>query len=178
MSRILPELNKQEIESMNGSRNEATVYQSLKTALTDDYLVLYSVPWLQERKGRKPIVGEIDFVVINRNKGLITIEVKGGSIEASPGYWHIRFGDGTLEKIRSPIVQALQSRKIIERSMLKIPGHDLSQFSTGHCIILANTTSRVPNLGLDAPPEIILYADEMKSINERINSVFEFWVGD
>lgn len=68
------------VNDFHGSDGEALVYKAL-CRLNDEYTVfhLYRGKWRSE--------GEGDFIVIHPRKGILSIEVKSGSIAYRDGQW-------------------------------------------------------------------------------------------
>ena len=60
------------------SFSEEKMYNSLKEQLSDKYEVYYSVVWYSKDQKGKRINSEADFIVVDREKGFLCIEVKGG----------------------------------------------------------------------------------------------------
>lgn len=59
-------------------RGEALVYAALQETCDDDWSVFYDYPIIGSRR-------RIDFVVVNRNRGVLAIEVKGGMVHDKRG---------------------------------------------------------------------------------------------
>ena len=64
------------------SKGERDLYTIFKTELPDDYVVIHSLPWLCSAVNKvdpqaKP-TGEIDFLIVHPEKGLLVLEVKSG----------------------------------------------------------------------------------------------------
>lgn len=80
------------------SSHEGAVFDSLHNGLTDDYYVLHSFR-LNGDNARS--IKEVDFVLYNRKKGILCLEIKAGSgISYKDGEW--RYSDGTsMSKRRS-----------------------------------------------------------------------------
>jgi hypothetical protein len=79
MAKMIPSYGPAETES----RSEPLIYDILRTGLSDDYTVIHSLPWLSS--AAKEIdeqfiapTGEIDFLIVHPELGLLAIEVKGG----------------------------------------------------------------------------------------------------
>lgn len=64
------------------SRAEENIYVLLKNGLPKEYTVIHSLPWLcsavKEIGQYKPVTGEIDFLIVHQELGLLALEVKGG----------------------------------------------------------------------------------------------------
>lgn len=64
------------------SKGERDLYTVFKTELPDDYTVIHSLPWLcsavRKLDPQANPTGEIDFLIIHPEKGLLVLEVKSG----------------------------------------------------------------------------------------------------
>jgi hypothetical protein len=78
MARMIPALGPFD----RRSDAESSVYHRLARGLPDDFTVIHSLPWLGAAIGEaeKPSApsGEIDFIVLHPELGLLALEVKGG----------------------------------------------------------------------------------------------------
>jgi Nuclease-related domain len=100
--------------------SERRVYQVL-SALPDDWTVFYSTGWQSERHGRQGD-GEADFVLLHR-RGLLVLEVKGGTVRVVDGTWQSVSALGQTHRIRDPFQQALDSRMALQRYLREhLPG--------------------------------------------------------
>lgn len=104
------------------SNAERKVFFALKDLLPDDYTVLHSVPvYLKEEPTSKIQNGELDFLVLHPDKGMLVIEVKGGGIsrDAVSGKWSTIDAKGDVYTIKDPYEQgkkyAYAVNKIVER---------------------------------------------------------------
>ncbi len=91
------------------SNAERKVFYALKDSLSNDYIVLHSVPIYRRPNINGPLLdGEIDFLVLHSEKGMLAIEVKGGGIELNgdTGQWFSTSFDGTKFKIKNPYEQS------------------------------------------------------------------------
>src|SRR5262249_31814956 len=87
------------------SDGEARVFHELKhSEHSRDWIVLHSLSLSSAYAGR---YGEIDFVVIVPEKGIVCVEVKGGGVSCSAGNWITVNRRGVAETLkRSPFEQA------------------------------------------------------------------------
>ena len=120
---------------------EKKVFEKLKTdsnPKTKDWVVYHSLnyPVKIEKNEKKSFqyFGEADFVILIPNKGLINIEVKGGSISCTNGVWSRSTKTGLENFDKSPIKQASDSKYDIRRYIetkigKKIPQEFLVVFS-------------------------------------------------
>ena len=72
MARIVPQLDEHQLKALR-SRAEADVYRATTTLWADDTLVVFSLPWIRVGPYGQPRDGETDFVVLNRDRGMLTI---------------------------------------------------------------------------------------------------------
>ena len=100
------------INSFHSSEGEYLVYEAL-SKLNNEYVVFHSYRWLGEINQRRS-EGEADFVVLHPQKGILSIEVKAGSIAYYNGNW-IQTNRHTKEsKIIDPVGQAAESQYRIQ----------------------------------------------------------------
>jgi hypothetical protein len=172
---MIPELTDEEILTAHDSEAEARVYRLLRDQLSDEVTVLYSVPWIEISKSGSTD-GETDFVVIDPSRGVLALEVKGGTSEVGPGgRWSTRGANGAIVPIKNPFQQGVKSKNVLRRQIHSIPGVDTDSMVFGHCVALPDAYVSPGNLGLDAPNEILLVEGDFASIEGKINSVFEYW---
>jgi hypothetical protein len=108
MARFYPTI----INSFHSSEGECLVYEAL-SKLNNEYVVFHSYRWLGEINQRRS-EGEADFVVLHPQKGILSIEVKAGSIAYNNGNW-IQTNRHTKEsKIIDPVGQAAESQYRIQ----------------------------------------------------------------
>ena len=89
------------------SSGEKRVFRLLKNDPdTEDWTVLHSL--MLSKRGKKPY-GEIDFVIIIPNEGIVCLEVKGGGISVKDGDWFSEDRHGETHPIKNPFAQARES---------------------------------------------------------------------
>lgn len=93
MARMIPEHGPHHTESYG----ERQLYSILKSELPDEYTVIHSLPWLCSAvskldKRAKP-TGEIDFLIIHPENGVLALEVKSGVYRVENSVFvHVREG--------------------------------------------------------------------------------------
>lgn len=90
-----------EYDPGNKILSEKNFYLKLKNQLDDNWTVFHSYSLLSNTTANKLIDGEIDFLVLNPQFGILVIEVKGGQIRYESGEF---YQNG--RKIKSPYEQA------------------------------------------------------------------------
>ena len=84
--------------------SERVVYKRLSQDLPDHVQVFFSVPYVQStEKGMRD--GEIDFVILDPDQGLLVLEVKGGKevgFDSNKGSWYTISRGGNTNWIKDP----------------------------------------------------------------------------
>jgi hypothetical protein len=91
---------------------EIKVFRKLQEELNDEWEVFYSRPWWGIGRNGEEVDGEADFILVNPDRGLLFIEVKGGQIEYDPSkeQWSTTDRFGGRYKIKNPVEQAKTCR--------------------------------------------------------------------
>jgi len=108
---------------------------------TESWIVLHSLGL--SRRSRKPY-GEIDFVVLVPEGGLICLEVKGGKITCADGVWSTTDRHGARHQMkRSPFMQAREGMFALREELGNTfgPGHQASQCVTGYAAVFPDVPS-------------------------------------
>lgn len=93
MARMIPEHGPHHTESFG----ERDLYSILKLQLSEDYTVIHSLPWLcsavSKLDNRSRPTGEIDFLIIHPEHGVLALEVKSGRYKfENSSFVHVRDG--------------------------------------------------------------------------------------
>jgi len=94
------------------SRAEGEVWKALRNQLPGGWIAWHSL----RIRDRNNYLGEGDFVLAHRERGLLVLEVKGGLVECRGGHW---FSNGEALG-RAPLSQALSCRSWSGASMTGI----------------------------------------------------------
>jgi hypothetical protein len=144
---------------------EARVYLALK-GLPDAYRIYHSVSYYVAPEGGRPLrEGEIDFLILHPEKGLLVLEVKGGSIgyDGREREWTSCDHSGTTHTIQDPFRQGQQNEKSlmgeIERRGLLDDGGP--RFAHGHAVIFPDCQYDPERLPISAPRELVIDAGDL-----------------
>ncbi len=94
------------------SNAEKTVFRALDDSLPSDYVVFHGVSLLRRKaKNSRLHDGEIDFLIAHPDKGLIVLEIKGGTIEfcGRTGEWSSTSQGGRYHAIKDPYEQSMRN---------------------------------------------------------------------
>lgn len=173
MANIFPERLPENVIHDPMRRAERAMYESL-SRLPDSFDVFYSVAW-QSRNFRNVRDGEADFVVTHPEKGLLVIEVKGGSIsfDAATGQWY-----SGIYPINDPIVQATNNQHELVRKLEEMPEWTNEYLTSGHAVAFPDVLVENTNLRLDLPREIVLDHASVANMEGEIRRVFDYYSGE
>ncbi|ATC81733.1 nuclease-related domain-containing DEAD/DEAH box helicase [Pseudoalteromonas agarivorans] len=166
-------------KSNNSFYAEPKLYQSLKTGLSDEYTVIHSIPWLSsalvEIYDDPSGIGEVDFLVIHPEKGMLAIEVKGGNFSRNGNGFY--YSQGESRSHFDPFEQLNRGVFAIQK-ILK----DANIYSRlGKAYYFPNT-----DFGLNLPPEyvdmhmgkrirLVIDKEDLTYEAERVESLMDFY---
>ena len=106
MAKIYPKF----VDDFHGSYGEEQIFKSLK-ALNDSWTIFHSINWQKRNINGKISWGEADFVIMNKNYGILVVEVKSGGITFKDGEWYqARLDNNEINKMKNPFSQANRSK--------------------------------------------------------------------
>lgn len=106
MAKIYPKF----VDDFHGSYGEEQIFKSLKT-LNDSWTIFHSINWQKRNINGKISWGEADFVIMNKNYGILVVEVKSGGISFKDGEWYqTRLDNNETNKMKNPFSQANRSK--------------------------------------------------------------------
>ncbi|MBM0107120.1 NERD domain-containing protein/DEAD/DEAH box helicase [Steroidobacter sp. S1-65] len=169
MARFIPDVRSEDI----AHDSERIVYDALR-GLPAGFVVLHSFPWLRPKRdiATEPLrEGEADFVILHPERGLLILEVKGGSPELKGRSW-FRAG----KELRDPFEQAKRSRyalldAIEERTRKRI---HRGLFAHGDVVVFPHITYK-GMLPTNASPRILIDALQIPSMVTKIEEAFTAW---
>ena len=106
MAKIYPRF----VDDFHGSYGEKQIFKSLEK-LNDDWTVFHSINWQKRNINGKISWGEADFLIMNKNFGVLVVEVKSGGISFKDGEWYqTRLDNNETNKMKNPFSQANRSK--------------------------------------------------------------------
>lgn len=163
-----------------GSRHaEPDIYWRLRNQLSDEFTVIHSIPWLSSVAsaidGRPVPTGEVDFLILHPDLGLLAVEVKGGVLGYDRNeFVYLRTGDRL-----DPIRQVRRGTHGLE-SWLKKQGE--AGVRIGYAVFLPHSEVAgrpLPPALLDptvSPPQPIT-ADkrDLHELGEKVQELIRYW---
>ncbi len=176
MAIMIPALTPQETRSPA----EPNIYWQLKLGLADDFVVIHSLPWLcsavKKVDSKYPPTGEIDFLVVHADLGVLAIEVKAGRYAVRGTEFVCLSGYDT----RDPIGQLRRNTHGVAKWLGVDPALRIrfgyafafpdSQFTWEHPI------PAMFDMTVDPPARIVIDFTEMQDIAKRTLEIMRYWL--
>ncbi len=173
MAKMFPELLPDEVLKNKSRSSEVEVYNALKHQLDDEHYVFYSSPWLGIMPDGREIDGESDFLIAHAEKGMISVEVKGGRVKIDENdSWTSTDRYGITRNIKNPVEQARSSKHNL-LSKLKDSHLWQSRFiCVRHGVILPHVARPSRDFRPDMPLKLFAFDSDMKHLNRWVDARF------
>ena len=169
MGRLFPELNPDEIENSG----ERAVARALVEQLPNRIEIFHSFNWLGRNRHGTLMEGECDFVLLDRNSGLLFVDVKGGSLVFDGSDWTRKDGRAFRLLNKDPFAQARQSMHEIVSLVTRRFRTSVDKLPFTYGVAVAFPDSRVAGtLPPSIQPELVLDAARLQSARDSIQRVF------
>ena len=172
MAQMYPE----QLDPETKSGAERLLYEQFREQLDENYLVFHSVHWQANDRRGNPRDGEADFVLAHPERGILTLEVKGGGIHRDPhsGGWTSTSAAGVVTPIKNPLEQAKDSKY----SQLDLLKQALRRFVfVGHAVAFPAIVVGDRYLGPDLPRQIVLDATDLSQLSRWVERAMDYWRG-
>ena len=170
MGRLFPALNPEEIQNPG----ERAVARVLVEQLPRRVEVFHSFNWLARDRRGTIQEGECDFVLLDRQRGVLFVEVKGGSLVFDGREW-VREVRGEMRLLnKDPFAQATRCmHDIIElvKRRFRTPGGELP-FTYGAAVAFPDCQVS-GTLPPSIQPELVLDAGRLRDGDGAVRRVFE-----
>lgn len=180
MAKIFPERLPTSVLEDARRGAERKLYVALKS-LSKAYTIYYSVHWQSDPSKRGIGEGEADFVIVHPEKGVVVIEVKGGSIrfDAVNNQWYSRAASDQEYEIKDPVDQVSRNHHELEKQLKRLPGWGDRFINFGHAVCFPDVFLQGKGrLKPDLPRELILDHDDLEEIDSAIDRLFNSLFGD
>jgi hypothetical protein len=171
MAQLIPTISTDEIKNYG----ERLFAECLLKQAPARVQVFHSINWLAENREGTVREGESDFVILDPERGILFVEVKGGTIRCCPDSfeWVRVLDNGVQEKIKSPFVQARASMHTLTN---KMKTHPLFRsgipFTYGYAAAFPGCRCD-GTLPADIRPELIFDANRCQSIQASLKEAFD-----
>ena len=164
------------------SNAERKVFYSLKDLLPEKYTVLHSIPIYHRSLDTDILLdGEIDFIVIYPEKGMIVIEVKGGGIgfDAKTAKWSSISFDGSIHEIKNPYEQGKNYLYALRRDLIRNPSTSNFKIPCGHAVWFPDIDLADKKLGISVELQnITLDRNDLPRAQKAIERLFTDCLGE
>lgn len=169
MATFIPDVEPDQI----GHNSERLVYEALRE-LPTGFTVLHSFPWLRPMRDlvSEPLrEGEADFVILHPERGLLVLEVKGGTPELRQRTWF-----RGAKEMRDPFDQARRNRYALLDSVEERTNRRVHRgmFTHGDVVVFPHSTYEGP-LPLNADPRILIDGRSLSDLPARIEDAWSAW---
>jgi len=163
------------------SNAERKVFYALRDLLPSDYTVFHHLPVYRPMDAAGGLLdGEIDFVIVHPEKGLIILEVKGGGIirESDSGEWFSVDAHGVKHKIRNPFEQAKDYKYFLRSDLQRCRTTKGYSYPIGHAVWLPDVTLTGQHLDLSSSIRLItLDSGDLSVSADSVPRLFEASLG-
>jgi len=161
------------------SRGEQVLYRILKEQLSDDFTVVHSLPWLcaavKEISESFAPTGEIDFLIIHRELGILALEAKDGPYGVNGVHFvHLKLGTAI-----TPIHQVRRN----VHGLAKWLGTDKTlRFRIGYGLIFIDSefgdaivNSALVDISVTPPQSIVVDKKQIPRLGARVVEMMKYW---
>jgi hypothetical protein len=170
MPRMFPERIPELIAHDPAREAERAVYEALSDELESRYSVFGWVPLLNVSEGMTE--REVDFLVLDPQRGYLSIEVKGGAIgRDARGQWTSTDRFGHPHAIRDPYEQAREGQYRVRDKLREKSGWRQVNFPSSYMVVLPDVRSPGFPLGSHADDALTVFAPDLGRIGRRIDEL-------
>lgn len=155
-------------------KSELKVIAALKKFDAPHCLALHSIAWQGIRSNRQGD-GEADFVILDGNRGILILEVKGGGIEMIDGAWFSTNARNERNPIKNPFEQARSSKHALLKYLMDTQPAIARGISVAHAVVFPDVTCDFAWLGPDSPRAIVIDRADLADAPAAIARVFDHW---
>jgi hypothetical protein len=170
MAQVIPEFS----FSAEGGRDfgklaEQRVYEALEKNLDNNVLVLHSQDYQTRNQYFECVDGEIDFLIIDPDAGIIVLEVKSGTVERrSDGAWYQNGHRMSL----SPFEQARKNFYFLKDRLKERFPRAASDFPVGYAVCFPDISSKPDVLLNEVDSGLIITGRELPHIHLILQNAY------
>jgi hypothetical protein len=153
---------------------ERLLYTQFAGQLPDTFTVMYSVKWLMRDRKRHDHDGEIDFLIIHLELGLLILEVKGGRlrVDGASGRWYTknRFDEESPLK-ESPFDQARENLYDLQRKLAEATATRPYNYRMQRGVAFPDITVGSTDIGIFGDREIIIDSTDLPQLEAAVRRI-------
>lgn len=170
MARMYPK----QLSNFVDSSAERRLYEYFEVQLPDAFIVMHSVKWLMRDRHNHDHDGEIDFLIVHKELGLLVLEVKGGRIrvEGETGLWYTknRF-DQEIQLDISPFDQARRNLYALKDKLNEAPITRPFFYQLKRGIALPDVNISLKDIGLDGDRELVIDSTDLSDLEIAVRRI-------
>ena len=136
--------------------------------LSDDWLIISQLDMIAPNRPY-----EIDFLLVNPQYGLISIEVKGGEVDVKDGEWYRKESRGSQFHFDPSPPRQAQNAAFQLRDALKGNHPSFRNLKVAHGVALPDVEAVTGALPLEVTREMLFLAGDMTRIEEKVIACIE-----
>jgi len=156
---------------------ERKVFESLRDQLPDEWSVFHSASVIYRDHADGARDDEGDFVLCHPERGIISLEVKGGGLDCRHGEWSRIKKGGGRERTKDPFQQAIDHCYALKRKIREVEGWEDHELFLVHALSFPDLNIHRLTLAPDAPPEIVLDRTSTPHLAAAIDRVLAYHEG-
>jgi len=175
MAEMIPSFGPQETQSYG----ERTVYSLLAEGLSDEFTIIHSLPWLSAAVSElgmfTPPTGEIDFLILHKELGVLALEVKSGAYSVN-GHIFVYL------KSKKPVDVIRQTRNNVHGLARWLGGATKLRLRIGYGFIFPDSlfhnefiNTAMIDTSVDPWRRIFIDKKDIPSISEHIIDIMHYW---
>lgn len=159
MGRIHPD--RSTIQKLRGA--ERSFAEVLIDRLSDDWLIISQLDMISPRRPY-----EIDFLLMNPQFGIMSIEVKGGAVDVKDGEWYRRESHGGDHHFPVPPPRQAQDAAYELRKTLRENHPSFRHLKVAHAVALPDVSAIGAELPLGVTREMLFLSPDLHNIEAKI----------
>lgn len=179
MARLIPNVSATS-DRFRRSPGEAAVYSALR-ALPDTIVVIHGLHTLIRREDQQqPDWGEADFVVLDPDRGILVVEVKGGAVRYDPDQdaWWIRGQRNREVRISDPARRAADRLRDLRTKLKEDQAWatlGLNESPGGHAVLFWDLDDIAGISRPNITPEIRGARSALLNLSAWLDGVYKYW---
>ena len=164
MGRIHPDPST--VQQLKGA--ERVFAEILVEYLSDDWLIISQLDMISPNRPY-----EIDFLLVNPQYGVISIEVKGGEVDIKDGVWYRKKSRGGETRFDPSPPRQAQNAAFELRDALREGHSSFDHLKVAHGVALPDVEAITGVLPLDVTREMLFLSGDMTQIEEKVITCIE-----
>jgi len=164
----------QQLPDFVESSAERLLYKQFEMQLSDSFIVMHSVKWIMRDRRHHDHDGEIDFLLVHRELGLLVLEVKGGRIrvEGATGRWYTKNRlDQETQLKTNPFDQAEKNLYNLKEKLAEAPKTRPFFYRLQRGVALPDVNIGPTDIGLYGDRELIIDSTDLSRLEAAVRRI-------